>query len=233
LSNLLLYVKALLKDYKRESGFLRLYNGLTFGLDKGDFLAVTGGSGWGKSTLVNIILGVEKPSRGTILHEGKDVTGLPFMKRFGKSRVAAVFQRSTSLPQLTVSQNLNLALSLVGIKKTERKERIDEALSFFGLENFAGSFSENLSAGQKRRIDLARALAVRSDFLVLDEPVSDLDTSTTNLLLPLLKGMNRDHGTTVLMTTAIPRVASIAKHQVHLTAPMVSMSHVDVHKVEA
>ncbi|TMI44208.1 ATP-binding cassette domain-containing protein, partial [Candidatus Bathyarchaeota archaeon] len=65
MSNLLLYVKALLKDYKRENGFLRLYNGLTFGLDKGDFLAVTGASGWGKSTLVNLILGVEKPSRGT------------------------------------------------------------------------------------------------------------------------------------------------------------------------
>src|SRR2546426_11627808 len=137
---MLLHVKALVKDYNRQDGILRLYNGVTFALERGDFLAVTGASGWGKSTLVNIILGVEKPSRGTILHDGKDVTGLPFMKRFGKSRVAAVFQRSTSLPQLTIGQNLNLALSLVGIKKTERKERIDEALSFFGLENFAGSF---------------------------------------------------------------------------------------------
>lgn len=210
-----------MKDYNRQDGFLRLYNGVSFGLERGDFLAVTGGSGWGKSTLVNIILGIEKPSHGSIHHEGRDVTDLPFMKRFGKSKVAAVFQRSTSLPQLTVNQNLNLALSLSGVEKTERQERIDEALAFFGLENFASSFPENLSAGQRRRIDLARALAVRADFLILDEPVSDLDTSTTNLLLPLLKGMNRAHGTTVLMTSAVPRIASVAKHQVHLSPPTI------------
>ena len=229
--SMLLHAKALAKDYDRQDGILRLYNGVTFSLERGDFLAVTGGSGWGKSTLVNIILGIEKPSHGSIFHEGRDVTRLPFTKRFGKTRVAAVFQRSTSLPQLTVNQNLNLALSLAGIKKTERREKIDEALSFFGLENLANSFPENLSAGQRRRIDLARALAVRADFLVLDEPVSDLDTSTTNLLLPLLKGMNRDHGTAVLMTSALPRVASVAKHQVHLTPPLIVTSN--VRKTEA
>ncbi|OLE92122.1 MAG: hypothetical protein AUF79_00245 [Crenarchaeota archaeon 13_1_20CM_2_51_8] len=228
---MLLHLHALVKDYNCQDGILRLYNGVTFSLERGDFLAVTGGSGWGKSTLVNIILGIEKPSRGSIFHEGRDVTRLPFTKRFGKTRVAAVFQRSTSLPQLTINQNLNLALSLAGIKKTERREKIDEALSFFGLENLANSFPENLSAGQRRRIDLSRALAVRADFLVLDEPVSDLDTSTTNLLLPLLKGMNRDHGTAVLMTSALPRVASVAKHQVHLTPPLILTSN--VHKTEA
>jgi ABC-type lipoprotein export system ATPase subunit len=227
----LLSVKTLVKDYNRPDGFLRLYNGLSFGIDRGDFLAVTGGSGWGKSTLVNIILGIEKPSHGSIHHEGRDVTGLPFMKRFGKSKVAAVFQRSTSLPQLTVNQNLNLALSLSGVEKKERQEKIDEALAFFGLENFVSSFPENLSAGQRRRVDLARALAVRSDFLILDEPVSDLDTSTTNLLLPLLKGMNRTHGTTVLMTSAVPRIASVAKHQVHLSPPTILTSN--IHKTEA
>ncbi len=220
-----------MKDYNRPDGVLRLYNGVSFGLDRGDFLAVTGGSGWGKSTLVNIILGIERPSHGSIHHEGRDVTGLPFMKRFGKSRVVAVFQRSTSLPQLTVNQNLNLALSLSGVGKTERQEKIDEALAFFGLENFASSFPENLSAGQRRRVDLARALAVRADFLILDEPVSDLDTSTTNILLPLLKGMNRTHGTTVLMTSALPRIASVARHQVHLSPPTILTSN--IHNTEA
>lgn len=220
-----------MKDYNRRDGVLRLYNGVSFGIDRGDFLAVTGGSGWGKSTLVNIILGIEKPSHGSIHHEGRDVTGLAFMKRFGKSKVAAVFQRSTSLPQLTVNQNLNLALSLSGLEKRERQEKIDEALAFFGLENFASSLPENLSAGQRRRVDLARALAVRADFLILDEPVSDLDTSTTNLVLPLLKGMNRAHGTTVLMTSAVPRIASVAKRQVHLSAPTILTSN--IHKTEA
>jgi ABC-type lipoprotein export system ATPase subunit len=88
------------------------------------------------------------------------------------------------------------------------------------LEKLSHSYPDSLSAGQKRRIDLARALAAKPRFLVLDEPTGDLDSSVTNLVMPLLRGLNKDHGMTILMTTALARHASAAKHQIHLRPPI-------------
>ena len=207
-------------EYTTSEGVLRLYDeGVSLKMDQGDFLAVLGGSGWGKSTLVNIVLGLEKPSRGTVYFRGEDVTQRSFVKRSSMVRTAAVFQRPTSLPQMTVLQNLRLALSLAGVPRKEREERIKESMGFFGLEGISHSYPESLSAGQKRRIDLSRALAVRPDFLVLDEPTGDLDSSASNLVIPLLRGLNRDHEMSIFMTTALPRHATSARHQIHLRPP--------------
>jgi ABC-type multidrug transport system ATPase subunit len=207
-------------DYPSSEGVLKLYDdGVSFGMREGEFTAVLGGSGWGKSTLVNVILGLEKPTDGTIYFNGEDVTRRSFVKRCSLVKTAAVFQRPTSVPQLTVSQNLSLALSLAGVPRKERDERIREAITFFGLDTLSRSLPEALSAGQRRRIDLARALAVRPQLLVLDEPTGDLDSSTSNLVMPLLRGLNEDHTITILMTTAIPRCASHAKHLIHLKPP--------------
>lgn len=206
--------------YPIADGVLRLYGeGVSFALDEGGFLSVIGGSGWGKSTLVNIVLGLEKPTRGLVQLDGENMTEQSFVKRSARVRTAAVFQRPTALPQLTVLQNLHLALSMMGVPKRERDERIKESMNFFGLEKLSHSYPDSLSAGQKRRIDLARALAAKPRLLVLDEPTGDLDSSVTNLVMPLLRGLNKDHGMTILMTTALARHASAAKHQVHLRPP--------------
>jgi len=207
-------------DYPSNDGVLRLYgDGISFTIQEGSFTSIVGGSGWGKSTLVNLVLGFERPSRGSIFFAGDNVTNLSFVRRCTKVKTAVVFQRPTAVPQLTVLQNLHLALSMLRIPKSERDERIEEAMNFFGLENLAHSRPDLLSAGQRRRVDLARALAVRPQFLVLDEPTGDLDSSTANLVIPLLRGVNREHGTTILMTTALPRHASSSKNQVHLRPP--------------
>lgn len=208
-------------EYPSIRGVLRLYEqGVSLRVDQGDFLAVLGGSGWGKSTLVNVILGLEKPLQGSIKFRDHDVTRESFVKRCSLVKTAAVFQRPTALPQMTVSQNLHLALSLAGVPKKDRDERIKEALAFFGLDKIEKSHPDGLSAGQRRRIDLARALAIKPELLVIDEPTGDLDGSATNLLIPLLRGLNRNQGTTIFMTTALPRQASQARHQVHLRPPV-------------
>lgn len=207
-------------DYSHSDGLLRLYDeGISIKIERGDFVALLGGSGWGKSTLVNIVLGLEKPSDGSIYFKGEDVTTSSFVRRCSLVRTAAVFQRPTAIPQLTVGQNMALALSMAGIPKGVRDERIEESLAFFGLDKITRSYPESLSAGQRKRIDLARVLAVRPELLVLDEPVGDLDTSAANLILPLLRGLNRDHSTTILMTTALPRYASAARQLIHLKPP--------------
>lgn len=207
-------------EYPTPEGVLKLYgDGMSFVIDEGSFVSIIGGSGWGKSTLVNLVLGFEKPTRGSIHIRGQNITQCSFVNRSARVKTAAVFQRPTAVPDLTVLQNLHLALSMMNIPKREREERITEAIAFFGLENLSHSRPDSLSAGQKRRIDLARALAVRPEFLVLDEPTGDLDASIANLVMPLLRGLNRDHGTTILMTTAMPRHASATKNQLHLRPP--------------
>ncbi len=207
-------------NYPYPEGTLKLYDeGVTFGMREGDFTAVLGGSGWGKSTLVNVMLGLEKPTWGRVYLNGTDVTSQSFVRRCSLVSTAAVFQRPTAVPQLTVSQNLSLALSMAEVPKNEREARIGEALAFFGLDKLSSAYPDSLSAGQRRRVDLARALAVRPKFLVMDEPTGDLDNSASNLVMPLLRGLNRDHGVTILMTTALPRCASHARHLVHLKPP--------------
>ena len=213
-------------DYPTNDGILRLYGeGVSFAIEEGSFVSIVGGSGWGKSTLVNLLLGFEKPTRGSIFANGENVTSRSFVSRCAKIPTAVVFQRPTSIPQLTVLQNLHLALSMVRIPKKEREDRIEEAMHFFGLENLAHSRPDSLSAGQRRRVDLARALAVRPRLMVLDEPTGDLDSSSANLVTPLLKGVSREHGTTILMTTALPRHASTAKNQIHLRPPTIVSRH--------
>jgi ABC-type multidrug transport system ATPase subunit len=217
----LLECKSLSLEYPTPEGSLKLYGeGVSFTIEEGAFVSVVGGSGWGKSTLVNLVLGLEKPIRGSIHIRGENVTSQSFVNRCSRVKTAAVFQRPTAVPHLTVLQNLHLALSMFGIPRREREERIRESIRFFGLENLTHSRPDSLSAGQKKRIDLARALAVRPEFLVLDEPTGDLDSSMANLVMPLLRGVNKEHKTTILMTTAIPRHASATKNQVHLRPPM-------------
>ncbi len=207
-------------DYPHSEGLLRLYEeGVSMTLNQGDFTAVLGGSGWGKSTLVNVILGLETPTAGKVYFRGEDVTRLSFLKRRGLVRTAAVFQRPTSLPQLTVGQNLSLALSLAGVPRKERDDRVRESLGFFGLDRLEKAYPETLSAGQRRRIDLARALAVRPELIVIDEPTGDLDNSTSNLVLPLFRGLSSSERVSILITTAQPRCAAEANHLVRLKPP--------------
>jgi ABC-type multidrug transport system ATPase subunit len=216
----LLECRSVSLEYPTPEGSLKLYgDGVSFAIEEGAFVSVVGGSGWGKSTLVNLVLGLEKPVRGSIHIRGENVTSQSFVNRCSRVKTAAVFQRPTSVPHLTVLQNLHLALAMFGIPRRDREERIREAIRFFGLENLTHSRPDSLSAGQKKRIDLARALAVRPEFLVLDEPTGDLDSSMANLVMPLLRGVNKEHKTTILMTTAIPRHASTTKNQVHLRPP--------------
>ncbi|HZY94929.1 MAG TPA: ATP-binding cassette domain-containing protein [Candidatus Bathyarchaeia archaeon] len=216
----LLSAHSLQVEYLTNQGCLRLYdNGISFEMQTGDFLAVLGGSGWGKSTLVNVVLGLERPTSGTLHLKARDVTASSFVKRCALTKIAAVFQRPTSLSGMTVLQNLRLALSLAGIPRKEREGRIRESLGFFGLEGIWNNYPEHLSAGQRRRIDLARAVAIRPELLVLDEPTCDLDSSATNLVMPLLRGLNKEHGTSIFMTTAIPRQATSATRSFHLTPP--------------
>src|SRR5438094_484046 len=141
--------RSVVVEYPSVKGILRLYDqGVSLKVDQGDFVAVLGGSGWGKSTLVNVILGLEKPIHGSVSFRDHDVTRESFVKRCALIKTAAVFQRPTALPQMTVSQNLHLALSLAGVPRKDRDERIKEALAFLGLDKIEGSDRYEMSDSQ-------------------------------------------------------------------------------------
>src|SRR3989454_3743290 len=129
LMNPLIECRSVSVEYPTMDGALKLYgDGLSLIIDEGAFVSVVGGSGWGKSTLVNLILGLEKPTRGSIHIRGENVTGCSFVSRCSRIKTAAVFQRPTAVPHLTVLQNLHLALSMIGIPRRERDERIRESI---------------------------------------------------------------------------------------------------------
>src|SRR5260370_14296003 len=160
--------RSVVVEYPSVKGVLRLYDPVfSVKVDQGASLAVLGGSGWGKSTLVNVVLGLEKPIHGSVSFREHDVTRESFVKRCALVRTAAVFQRPTALPQMTVSQNLHLALSLAGVPRKERDERIKEALAFFALDKIERSYHDELSAAHRARIGLARALAGNPELLVI------------------------------------------------------------------
>src|SRR5207244_5839610 len=120
--------------------------------------------------------------------DGENVTEQSFVKRSSRVKTAAVFQRPTALPQLTVLQNLHLALSMMGIPKRDRDDRTKEAMTFFGLEKLSRSYPYSLSAGQKRRVGLARGLGAKPRFRVCDGRTGSLECLLTNLRTPLLRG---------------------------------------------
>src|SRR5437016_7145752 len=162
--------------YPIADGILRLYGeGVSFTLEEGGFLSVVGGSGWGKSTLVNIVLGLEKPTRGIVQLDGENMTEQSFVKRSSRVKTVAVFQRPTALPQLTVLQNLHLALSMMGIPKRDRDDRIKEAMTFFGLEKLSHSYPDSLSADRKSRSNFAGQLAANPQSLALTEQTENPD----------------------------------------------------------
>jgi NitT/TauT family transport system ATP-binding protein len=154
---------------------------------RGEFVCVLGASGCGKSTMLNIVAGLEQPSAGTV-----DVA---------TARPALMFQESALFPWLTAQANVELALKLEGMPKSERQTRVQELLALVNLSEFAARRPHELSGGMRQRVALARALAQRSDLLLMDEPFGALDAMTRDLLHDELELLWSSTDLTVLFVT--------------------------------
>lgn len=147
-----------------------------FTVNKGEILCVLGPSGCGKSTLLNIIAGLEKPSEGTVIIDGKEVKGV------GPDRLI-ISQELALFPWLRVLENVEFGMKMNNIPKHERRERALEYLRLVNLEKFQRAYIHQLSGGMKQRVALARALALDSDILLMDESLASLDNQTKNAIL--------------------------------------------------
>src|SRR6202521_2524741 len=184
-------------------------NGVTLGVDRGEFVAVMGPSGSGKSTLLNLIAGLDRPTEGRVVVEGRDLghAGEAELARYRRDRVGFVFQFFNLLGSLTVLENVMVPALLAGHSRAAARLRAEELLERLGIGGQAGRYPARLSGGQQQRVAVARALVNHPLLLLTDEPTGALDTRSGAGVMEMLAELNRG-GQTVLLVTHDPKLAA-------------------------
>jgi putative ABC transport system ATP-binding protein len=187
-------------------------------VERGDFVSLMGASGSGKSTLLNLIAGIDRPTAGAVIVNGTDISQLSRTRlaHWRAAHVGYIFQMHNLIPVLTAYENVELPLLLLPLSRSERQRRVAIALEAVGLTDRAEHFPRQLSGGQEQRVGIARAIVADPAVVVADEPTGDLDAETTEQILELLRRLNTELGTTLLMVTHDPHAASIARRQLRL-----------------
>jgi putative ABC transport system ATP-binding protein len=190
--------------------------GVDLKVDSGDFLSIVGPSGSGKSTLLNLVGALDKPTSGMLRIDGSDVSKLGDNQLTGlRRRVGFVFQFFNLIPRFTARGNVELPLSIAGVNRAERRGRAEELLDVVGLGGRMDHKPAELSGGERQRVAIARALANRPGFLLMDEPTGNVDSRTSREIMGIIKGLNRD-GVTIIMVTHDSGVAREASRTIQM-----------------
>ena len=212
----ILSLQGVSKDYLTDGQPVPALNGLSLDVERGEFVALVGRSGCGKSTLLNLAGAMDFPTSGKVLLDGvltsslKD-SGLTQLRR---ERVGFIFQSFQLLHTLTVFENVELPLLLAG--KHRPREAARERLAWVELEGLGDRYPHQLSGGQMQRVAIARALIHSPSILLADEPTGNLDTTTGNVILELLRRLTREQNTATIVATHSLEAASLANTLVQL-----------------
>jgi putative ABC transport system ATP-binding protein len=206
------------KTFFRGGEKIDVLQGLDVAVAKGEFLALMGPSGSGKSTLLNLIGGLDRPTAGSIVVGGVNITELPGGKltAWRARHIGFVFQLYNLLPTMTAERNVELPLLLTPLSRARRRQQVGTALSLVGLTDRAKHYPRQLSGGQEQRVGIARAIVTDPTLLLCDEPTGDLDRKAGDEILDLLQALHRDQGKTVIMVTHDPHAAERAGRVLHL-----------------
>lgn len=185
---------------------------------EGETVALRGRSGSGKSTILNLISGIDAPDSGRIEIFGRDITAMSERDRtlFRRVHIGFVYQAFNLVPTLTVADNIRLVLELNNVEEAYASQRIDELLAAVGLANRSASYPDVLSGGEQQRVAIARALAHRPRIVLADEPTGNLDDSTAADVLTLLDDLVREQGGTMLVATHSAKVAAFCDRVLEL-----------------
>lgn len=195
-------IKDLQKTFKVNGKDFNALSDVSLSINDGDIYGIIGMSGAGKSTLVRCINMLERPTKGAVLINGRDMGSLSDAElRKIRRKVTMIFQSFNLLMQRTCLKNICFPLELAGVKKSEAKKRAAELLKIVGLPDKANAYPAQLSGGQQQRIAIARALATDPEVLLCDEATSALDPQTTHSILELIKDINKKMGITVIIIT--------------------------------
>jgi len=215
----MIQVDNLTRIYQTGSNRQVVFDALTFGVDKGETVALLGASGSGKTTLLNLISGIDTPDAGQVLLDGVDVHALgePDRTLLRRRQIGFVFQFFNLIPTLTAGENVALPLELLGSDDRTAQQRADALLEKVGLGGLGMRYPETLSGGEQQRAAIARALAHEPAVLLADEPTGNLDEDTGRLIIDLLTALARQQGTTLLLVTHSMQVAQAADRVLRLS----------------
>ncbi|MER6214900.1 ABC transporter ATP-binding protein [Streptomyces sp. NPDC001674] len=217
---------AVTKRYQRGKQTVDALAGVDLTIEDGGRLVIQGPTGGGKSTLLQMLGGLDRPTSGQVLLDGVDL-GAVSEARLTEVRaqsIGFVFQSFNLIPTLTAQENVETALVPLGLKAAERRTRAAEALESVGLGERMGHLPAEMSGGQQQRVAIARALVKKPKVLLADEPTGNLDESTRDEVMDLLEGLWKDHGLTFVLVThdstlaeRAPRLATISRGRLTLT----------------
>ena len=214
----LVQISHLVKSYTRGDQEVPVLQDISLKIARGDFISLMGPSGSGKSTLLNLIAGIDKPTGGTLLIDGEDITQLSEgeLADWRAANIGFIFQFYNLMPVLNAFENVELPLLLTNLSRAERRERVELTLSLVGLSDRMEHYPNELSGGQQQRVAIARAIVTDPTILVCDEPTGDLDKQSATDVLQMLKKLNSEMGKTIIMVTHDAHAAEAAKRIVHL-----------------
>ncbi len=206
------------KIYQQGELSVTALNNISLDIAAGEFLALMGPSSSGKSTLLHIIAGIDRPTNGECHVQGIDVARLneSELADWRNQNVGFVFQTFNLIPVLTAYENVELPLLLTRLSRGQRRRQVEIALDLVGLADRAKHLPKQLSGGQEQRVAIARALVTDPALIVADEPTGNLDSHSAQEVLGVLQSLSRDAGKTVILVTHDPKAAAFGTRTIHL-----------------
>ena len=206
----ILKTQGLKYGYMRDSLVLK---GIDAAFERGRIYAILGASGCGKTTLLSLLGGLDTPTEGVILFDGKPISDIGF-ERYRREDVSFVFQNYNLIPYLTAYENIVLPVRLDG--KKEDKKFLKEIVNFLELDGKLSNYPSHLSGGQQQRVAIARALITKPALLLCDEPTGNLDSRTSDKVIDLLKMTSEKFHQTIVMITHNPEIAQKADRRIRI-----------------
>lgn len=212
----ILETRDLYKTYGSEPNPVRALNGVSLSIDNGEFVAVVGTSGSGKSTLLHMLGGLDRPTSGQVMVNGKEIFRLKDeeLTIFRRRNIGFVFQAYNLVPVLNVYENITLPIELDG-NRADRKH-IENILETLGLQSKRFNLPSQLSGGQQQRVAIARALATKPAIILADEPTGNLDSRTSLDVIGLIKVTSRQFNQTIVMITHNEEIAQMAERRIRI-----------------
>jgi putative ABC transport system ATP-binding protein len=205
MSEYVIDINSLTKTYKTGKTDFKALNNVNLKIRKSDFVAIMGPSGSGKSTLMNIIGCLDRPTSGTVIIDGENIStvGDNQLADIRGRKIGFIFQKFNLIPTMSALKNIALPMVFLGGTKADRNQRSSELLAKVGLTNWATHLPSELSGGQQQRIAIARALSNNPAIILADEPTGNLDTKTGEQIMEILVSLNKEGKTILLVTHAI------------------------------
>lgn len=214
----LVEIRNLTKRFRKGDEVITPLDDVDLDIEPREFVSLMGPSGTGKSTLLNLIGGIDRAESGTITVEGTEITRLSHSRLadWRAAHLGYIFQTHNLIPVLTAYENVELPVLLLPMSASHRRERVELALEAVGLTDRADHYPRQLSGGQEQRVGIARAIVANPTIVVADEPTGSLDAETSEQIQRLLRRLNQELGMTMLMVTHDEQVASIATRRLRL-----------------